>query len=61
MRPIKLQIEITFGHAEWWLEQKGELTDGPEALLEMLEEALDSGELTIEEVQQYLTDYNTKT
>lgn len=38
----------------------GEMDGSPEDLLSKLEDALDSGDMTLDEVQQFLSDYNTK-
>lgn len=38
----------------------GEMDSSPEELLSKLEDALDSGDMTLDEVQQFLSDYNTK-
>lgn len=46
---IKLLIELS-----------EERHSSPEDLLLWLEDALESGELTMEEVQQYLEDYNSR-
>ena len=38
----------------------GNAEDSAEDLLSKLEDALDSGDMTLDEVQQFLSDYNTK-
>lgn len=50
---------------EQWLldqfaEQAGGLSDSPEDLLIAIEDALESGELTIDEVHEMLADYNRR-
>jgi hypothetical protein len=59
--PIRLEITITFGHEDWYLEAKGDITESPEDFIERLEEALESGELDIHQVRELLADYNRRT
>ncbi len=52
---------LTFiANIELLIELSEERHSSPEDLLLWLEDALESGELTMEEVQQYLEDYNSR-
>lgn len=53
-------MEITFtANIEILVELSGDAHASPEELLLWLEEMLESQQLTLDEVQQYLIDYNT--
>lgn len=53
-------MEITFtANIEILIELSGDAHASPEELLLWLEEMLESQQLTLDEVQQYLIDYNT--
>ncbi len=52
---------LTFiANIELLIDLSEERHSSPEDLLLWLEDALESGELTMEEVQQYLEDYNSR-
>lgn len=52
---------LTFiANIELLIELSEERHSSPEDLLLWLEDALESGELTMDEVQQYLEDYNSR-
>lgn len=52
---------LTFiANIELLIELSEERHSSPEELLLWLEDALESGELSIEDVQNYLTDYNSR-
>lgn len=54
-------MQLTFtANIEILIELSGDAHASPEELLLWLEEMLESQQLTLEEVQQYLTDYNTR-
>ena len=54
-------MQLTFvASIELLVELSEERADSPEALLLRLEEALETGELTLEEVAQFLHDYNRR-
>ena len=54
-------MQLTFtGNIEFFIEMSEERHDSPEAFLIQLEDALEAGELTLDEVRQYLTDYNNR-
>lgn len=55
---LRMRIELTFGHADWWLEQQGDSTESAEDFIIRLEDALENEEITLEDVQNMLTDYN---
>lgn len=53
-------MQLTFtANIEILIELSGDAHASPEELLLWLEEMLESQQLTLEEVHQYLTDYNT--
>ena len=52
-------MQLTFtANIEILIELSGDVHASPEELLLWLEEMLESQQLTLDEVQQYLTDYN---
>ena len=52
-------MQLTFtANIEILIELSGDAHASPEELLLWLEEMLESQQLTLDEVQQYLTDYN---
>ncbi|HEY8343506.1 MAG TPA: hypothetical protein VIK75_11035 [Calditerricola sp.] len=54
-------MHLTFtAHIEVLIEMSEERHDSPEEFLIWLEEALETGELTLSEVQQLLADYNSR-
>lgn len=54
-------MQLTFtAHIEVLIEMSEERHDSPEAFLIQLEDALETGELTLSEVQQFLLDYNSR-
>lgn len=54
-------MQLTFtANIEILIELSGDANASPEELLLWLEEMLESQQLTLEEVHQYLTDYNTR-
>lgn len=54
-------MHLTFtAHIEVLIEMSEERHDSPEEFLIWLEEALETGELTLSEVQQMLADYNSR-
>lgn len=54
-------MQLTFtANIEILIELSGDAHASPEELLLWLEEMLESQQLTLDEVQQYLTDFNSK-
>lgn len=54
-------MHLTFtANIEILIELSGDVHASPEELLLWLEEMLESQQLTLDEVQQYLTDFNSK-
>ena len=54
-------MHLTFtANIEILIELSGDVHASPEELLLWLEDMLESQQLTLEEVQQYLTDFNSK-
>lgn len=54
-------MHLTFtANIEILIELSGDMHASPEELLLWLEEMLESQQLTLDEVQQYLTDYNNR-
>lgn len=55
-----LLVFVDFNVLEYLSEETGDQLHGPDEFISALEDKLDSGELTIDEVRQYLIDYEAK-